>query len=159
MASVVDRLLAQLPGLQSDRADRAGSRPRASLVGVGGAITTISTRTEPGQGQVATWARVLLALTFGMVLARWPYGQACGLALLGYLSAIAVLLVASGVSAAAAWRTRNGLAHMVALILILYGAALTLAELLPRTGYAVKQASWQCSPSAAAPSWIAGFVN
>jgi hypothetical protein len=159
MAGVVDRLLAQLPGLQSDRADNAGTRPRASFVGGGGAITTISTsmRAETGQGQVATWARVLLALTFGLVLARWPYGQACGLPLLGYLSAVTVLVLSAGVGAAAAWRTRSALAHVVALSLMLYGAALSLAELLPRTGYAVRHATWQCSASTDSSQWVATY--
>jgi hypothetical protein len=37
------------------------------------------------------------------------------------------------------------LAHVVALTVLLYGLTLVVAELLPRTGYAVDHAAWQCA--------------
>jgi hypothetical protein len=103
MASVVDRLLAQLPGLQSDRPEARGSRPRPPELRAGSMSFATPMRTDVGPSQVlATWARVVLALSLGLMLARWPYSQVCGLPLLGYLSAVAVLIVAAGAGAAAA---------------------------------------------------------
>jgi hypothetical protein len=155
MASVVDRLLAQLPGLQSDHPEARGSRPRSPETRAGGVSFITPSPTEISPSQVfATWARVLLALTLGLMLARWPYSQVCGLPLLGYLTAVVVLIVAAGAGAAAAWRTRKALAHVVALVLVFYGAALTMAELLPRTGYAVRHATWQCSASTDSSHWV-----
>ena len=160
MASVVDRLLAQLPGLQSDRPEARGSRPRPPEARATGVSFATPIRTDVGPSQVlATWARVLLALTLGLMLARWPYSQVCGLPLLGYLAAVAVLIVAAGAGAAAAWRTRNALAHVVALVLMLYGTALTMAELLPRTGYAARHASWQCSAASGFPHWVTAYYR
>jgi hypothetical protein len=160
MASVVDRLLAQLPGLQSDRPETRGSRPRPPEVRGGGVSFATPTRTDVGPSQIlATWARVLLALTFGLMLARWPYSQVCGLPLLGYLAAVSVLIVAAGAGAAAAWRTRNALAHVVALVLMCYGMALTMAELLPRTGYAARHATWQCGASTDSPHWVTAYYR
>jgi hypothetical protein len=162
MASVVDRLLAQLPGLQSDRPEARDSRPRAPEPRAGGVSLSYATpiRADVGPSQVlATWARVLLALTLGLMLARWPYSQICGLPLVGYLAAVAILIVAAGAGAAAAWRARSALAHVVALVLMFYGTALTMAELLPRTGYAARHATWQCSASSDSPHWVTAYYR
>jgi hypothetical protein len=156
MASVVDRLLAQLPGLQSDQPEARGNLSRPSAVRGLGVSTVVASPIGISPSRViATWARVLLALTLGLMLALWPYSQSCGLPLFGYLAAVTVLILAAAVGAVAAWRTKNALAHVVALVLILYGAALTMAELLPRTGYAVRQASWQCGLSGSFYQWVA----
>ena len=155
MASVVDRLLAQLPGLQSDQPLARGNRPRPPETRGGVVSFTVPARLDISASQIiATWARVLLALTFGLVLAKWPYSQVCGLPLLAYLAAVAVFILGAGAGAAAAWRTRTALAHVVALVLMFYGAALTMAELLPRTGYAVRHATWQCSGTSDSPFWV-----
>jgi hypothetical protein len=160
MASVVDRLLAQLPGLQSDHPGAGGSRSRPPEMRAGAVSFATPSRTEISPSQVlATWARVLLALTLGLMLARWPYSQVCGLPLLGYLAAVGVLIVAAGAGAAAAWRTRNALAHVVTLVLMFYGAALTMAELLPRTGYAVRHATWQCNASTDSSHWVTAYYR
>jgi hypothetical protein len=160
MASVVDRLLAQLPGLQPDRPEARGSRPRPPELRAGSVSFATPIRTDMGPSRVlATWARVVLALTLGLMLARWPYSQVCGLPLLGYLSAVAVLIVAAGAGAAAAWRTRSALAHVVALVVMFYGTALAMAELLPRTGYAARHATWQCSGSSGSPHWVTAYYR
>jgi hypothetical protein len=104
---------------------------------------------------IGTWARVLLALTLGVMMAAWPYLQTCGLPLIGYLGAVGIVVLAGGWAAVASWRHRVALAHMVSLVLLLYGMMLVLAELLPRTGYAVRQATWQCEVSIPSQSWTA----
>jgi hypothetical protein len=108
------------------------------------------------QGQpLGAWIRVLLALALGMTMAGWPYLRTCGLPLFGYLGAVGIVVVAGGWAAVASWRHRIALAHVVSLVLVLYGVMLGLAELLPRIGYAVTHATWQCNDSAFFPLWTA----
>jgi hypothetical protein len=142
MARVVDRLLAQLPGLQGAPAVVAESSNRFPAV-VGAASTR---RLQPAtQGDlILVWVRVLLGLGLGIMMVGWPYSTACGLPLLWYASAIVTVSLAGVWAATAAWRFRSGLAHIIALILVLYGIALGAAEVLPRTGYAVDRATWVC---------------
>jgi len=146
MARVVDRLLAQLPGLQSGPAYSSASTIRSpAVVGGSGSATVTRRLHEPTQSEIiGVWIRAFLGLSLGVMLSRWPYGTACGLPLLGYLSAVITVMLAGLWAATAAWRFRSGLAHTVALVLLWYGMTLGMAEVLPRSGYALDQASWLC---------------
>jgi hypothetical protein len=143
MDGVVDRLLAQLPGLQGQwDAPRSGSRPPVVVSSPAFIPTTIA---SPGPGGgLRAWARVVLALTLAITLVWWPYLHSCGFPLFGYLGAVATVIWAGAWAAVSAWKRRIGLAHTVSLIVVLYGIVLGVAELLPRTGYAVDQATWRC---------------
>jgi hypothetical protein len=101
--------------------------------------------------------RLLLALAFGITMASWPYQRTCGFPLLGYLSAVTFVVWVGCWSATAAWRFRIALAHVLSLILILYGLTLGVAEILPRTGYAMRHATWQCGESNPPYSWTANY--
>jgi hypothetical protein len=57
---------------------------------------------------------------------------------------VVVLLLASIWTATAAWRRRQGAAHVVALLSLLWGVMLALSILLPRIGYAQGQRFWMC---------------
>jgi hypothetical protein len=141
MAGVVDRLLAQLPGLQHEPA-AAGSRPRA----VRQWSTPVVTRSEPTtlRHLAGVWGRVLLGLSLGVMMAGWPYDKSCGSPLAGYLCAVLTVTLTGLWAATAAWKHRAALAHVVALIILFYGLVMTAAEVLPRVGYAGQQAVWQC---------------
>lgn len=142
MAGVVDRLLAQLPGLQSEPA-RAGVRPRVAAAQW--STPGVTARTEPAsQSQLGVWARVLLGLALGVMMAAWPYLKTCGVPLAGYLSAVLTVILSGLWAATAAWRYRAGLAHVVSLLILFYGILLAGAEVLPRIGYAVDRATWEC---------------
>jgi hypothetical protein len=143
MARVVDRLLAQLPGLQGEPALSQGSRSRFPTV-VGHASATPRLQEATQSELIGVWMRLLLGLSLGMMMARWPYSRTCGLPLFGYLSAVVTVMLAGVWAAAAAWKFRTALAHIVALILVVYSVLLVAAELLPRTGYALYQATWLC---------------
>jgi hypothetical protein len=148
MAGVVDRLLAQLPGLQSQPEQvRAVPQYGAPFVTVAAPV-----RVQPATPRewIGVWGRVLLALSLGIMMAGWPYLQTCGLPLLSYLGAVATVTVTGGWAAVAAWKHRISLAHIVSLIVVFYGIMLTTAELLPRSGYAVDHATWQCEEAASA---------
>jgi hypothetical protein len=136
MSGVVDRLLAQLPGLQSDSPYARGS---GQVVSFGGPVTE-----APRRDFLGPWARLLLGLILGTTIAWWPYSRSCGAPLAGYLCALLTIVFAAGVAAVSSWKHRAPLAHVLSLILLFYGIMMTVAELLPRTGYAVDHASWAC---------------
>ena len=147
MAGVVDRLLAQLPGLQQSPSSTARpvSRPAyAAVTPVTLATPSRESSLTPGEW-IGVWVRVAMGLALGIMMAGWPYSRACGLPLLGYLGATVIVMLTGMWAATASWRYRVALAHVVALTVLLYGLTLGVAELLPRTGYAVDHASWQCN--------------
>jgi hypothetical protein len=147
MAGVVDRLLAQLPGLQqSGRGAPRDDIPRPIQHSFVSTTSSGSATANPGEA-LGAWIRLILALSLGMMMAGWPYLRSCGLPLLGYLAAVGTVMWAGAWAAMAAWRSRSALAHVLSLAVILYGLLLSLAEFLPRTGYATHHATWQCAES------------
>jgi hypothetical protein len=145
MAGVVDRLLAQLPGLQAEP-NRAAVHQRAAGHWTASAPAARTEPESPGQ-LIGIWARVLLGLALGVMMGGWPYLRNCGLPLTGYLGAVLAVILSGVWAASAAWKYRAGLAHIVSLIILFYGTVLAAAEVLPRTGYAVDQATWGCHQS------------
>lgn len=143
MASVVDRLLAQLPGLQGGPAVAPVSSSRFPAVVTGSSARRVEAPSSQSE-IIGVWIRVFLGLSLGLMMTKWPYAHTCGGPLLGYLGAIITIMLAGGWAAMAAWRHRAGLAHIVSLILIFYGILLAEAEVLPRSGYTVGQATWFC---------------
>jgi heme A synthase len=99
---------------------------------------------SPQRRMLGMWFRVALALSLAVTMGWWPYNRSCGFPLLGYLSAVTTVIVAGIWAAMAAWKVRSGLAHTIALILVLFGFVLAGSELLTRNGYAVDRATWQC---------------
>jgi hypothetical protein len=152
MAGVVDRLLAQLPGLQGEAPIYRGA-PRH----FGSSATTIHTVPSPSEDLLGPWARLILGLALGTMMAWWPYARTCGFPLMGYLAAVGTVIMGGGWAAVSAWRYRASLAHILSLILVLYGVMLVAAELLPRSGYAVDQATWQCQENDLSGSWSASL--
>jgi hypothetical protein len=91
---------------------------------------------------------MFLAVALGVMMTQWPYLKDCGLHLLGYLGAVATVLVAGAAIAFDSWRLRNGLIHVLSLLLIFWAIVLAAEQVLPRIGYAAHQASWQCTEAA-----------
>lgn len=152
MARVVDRLLAQLPGLHGG-AEPAPPVFRSST----GEIRVASGRYVEPPTLIGLWGRVALGISLGVMMTAWPYFRECGLPLFGYLGAVAAVVVAGAWIAATAWRLRNGAAHILALVLLLWGLALTADQLLQRTGYAAVPATWQCE-AGSGPAWMRWFA-
>ncbi len=102
-----------------------------------------ATRTWPA------FLRLALATALGVGILFWPYATRCGAGLAGYLGAVAAVAIAGGWSAVWTWRHRTARAHMLSLLLVLWGLVLAAAEVLPRTGYAKPTAdhpaAWTCS--------------
>jgi len=93
---------------------------------------------------IALWARVLLGIVLGGMMTQWPYLHRCGLPLVEYLGAGAMVMVAGVWIAVASWRLRHAPSHIIALVLLLWGIALAAAQVLPRIGYAAQRWSWHC---------------
>jgi hypothetical protein len=115
-----------------------------------------------------TWGaflRLALATALGVGILFWPYPTRCGFGLTGYLLAVAAVFAGGVWSSVWTWRHRTARAHVLSLLLILWGMVLGATELLPRLGYAkadpARPTGWTCSaanaprPAAPAPSTAA----
>jgi hypothetical protein len=154
MARVVDRLLAQLPGLQGGHNPVPEEARRSYMPEP---RTTTGARLIEPPTPIGVWGRVVLGVALGVMMTGWPYFKDCGLPLFGYLLAVVAVVTAGGWAAVFAWQQRNAAAHVVALVLLLWGLALTADTLLPRTGYAATPATWQCGEPGSGPAWMRWF--
>jgi hypothetical protein len=94
------------------------------------------------------FARLLLAVALGVGMLFWPYAARCGAGLFGYLAATLVVIGAGVWTSVWTWRHRSGRAHLLSLLLVVWGAVLGATEVLPRVGYAKPTAEhpavWMC---------------
>jgi hypothetical protein len=147
MAREVDRLLA---GLATLSARSSGDHPLPSEAPTSGRVAPrrAPRPTQPAAvtrgDRLALWARVMLGIGLGAGMTQWPYPHECDLPLLGYLGAVAMVLVAGAWIAIASWNRRHGLIHILALLLCFWGIVLAAEQVLPRTGYAAEHWSWSC---------------
>jgi hypothetical protein len=93
-------------------------------------------------------ARLTLAVGLAVGILFWPYDVRCGLGLAAYLVAV-LAVTSSGVwSAVWSWRHRSPRAHVLSLLLVLWGLTLGTIEILPRSGYArpdpERPLTWLC---------------
>ncbi len=145
-AAVVDSLIRKLRPFDhsyvSERASTIGARPLS--------------RTRPIQAAMspaAVWSGVGLGVLLGAALPQWPYARACGWWLGLYMVAVATVVVAGIWGARLSWKSRLGLAHVIAVCTIIWGLALTAQDVLPRVGYAKARVAWRCHDGhATAPS-------
>ena len=94
-----------------------------------------------------TWPaylRLALSAALGIGVAFWPYENRCGLGLYGYLAVVTVVAISGVWSAVWTWRHRTSKAHVLSILLIVWGLVLGGAEVLPRTGYAKQTLQWAC---------------
>ena len=107
-------------------------------------VTTKRTRTQT----LGVMARLLLAVALGVGMIFWPFQARCGFGLLGYLLAVTALIGSGLWSAVWAWRHRAGKAHVLSLLIVLWGTILGAQEILPRVGYAIPTLEhpgvWEC---------------
>ncbi len=116
---------------------------------------TPQARAERQAQQAATstfgvFARLGLSVALGVGVLFWPYANRCGVGLAGWLAAVTTVAVSGGWSAVWSWRHRAGRAHVLSLLLVLWGIVLAAQEVLPRVGYAKPTpehpARWSCAP-------------
>jgi hypothetical protein len=85
---------------------------------------------------IGAGARLVLVFALFGALAVWPYENACGSGLFGYLGAEAAIVAGGLWVAFTTWRARLAKMHTFSLLVTLVGLGLIAAEVLPRTGYA-----------------------
>lgn len=136
---------------QMERAPRQPEAPPAAVAPprvsapIGGVAAAGSAHTT-GFG---VYARLALATALAVGIAFWPYGARCGLGLAAYLAAVGAVMVGGVWSAVWTWRHRSARAHLLSLLLVLWGLLLASIDILPRAGYAIPTiehaAAWRCS--------------
>jgi hypothetical protein len=91
---------------------------------------------RPSRGSaVGAFLRLGLAGALAIGMLFWPFDARCGVGLALYLAATGVLVFAGGWSALWTWRHRTPRAHVIALVIVLWGIVLGASEILPRIGY------------------------
>jgi hypothetical protein len=93
-------------------------------------------RAQQRVAMIGAGARLILVFALFGALVIWPYENACGWGLFGYIGAEAVIVAGGLWVAFTTWRARLPKMHMLSLFIVLVGLILIAAEVLPRTGYA-----------------------
>jgi VIT1/CCC1 family predicted Fe2+/Mn2+ transporter len=144
-AAVVDSLIRKLRPFDksygSERASTIGARPLSRMRPIRAPMSA-----------AAVWSCVGLGVLLGAALPQWPYARACGSWLGLYMVAVGTVVVAGIWGARVSWKSRLGLAHVIAVGTIIWGLALTAQEVLPRIGYAKARLAWRCYDGHAAES-------
>jgi hypothetical protein len=129
----IDRAMAQQP---------PQANPPAAKPAVAPAVLPTP---QPGRRAGTTsWLRVLLVVVLALAMPFWPYGRGCGFGLAAYLAAAGIVVVSGVWASVSSWRTHRPLAHVVALLVTLWGLGLVAATVLPRVGYAKQTVRWTC---------------
>jgi hypothetical protein len=122
----------------------SGARPVGAGSGVSGRAAASPSGPTTSE-KLGVWARVVLGLVVGVLMTQWPYNHGCGVALYLYMAAIVAVTVAGVWGGVSSWKFRLGLAHVLSLLVVVWGLALGAAQILPRVGYAARPATWQCT--------------
>ena len=124
-----------------------------AAAGPGGAFGARAPALPSAPGQAATtgfgvYARLALAVAVAVGIVFWPYAARCGFGLALYLGAVGVVVVSGVWASIWTWRHRAARAHVLSLLLVLWGLVLAGLDVLPRVGYAVATvahpATWAC---------------
>ena len=111
-------------------------------------------RPEPVADRAATrtWGaflRLALATVLGVGILFWPYPKQCGVDLAAYLVAAGVVTLGGLWSSVWTWRHRTARAHVLSLLLVVWGLVLGAVEILPHAGYSkadpARPVGWSCA--------------
>lgn len=139
----IDAEMAKSGGRPSTPAPAPASAPM-TVPSAGGTFPAAA----PATTNIGVYARLLLAVAIGVGIIFWPYANRCGMGLAGYLGAVATVIVSGAWSAVWTFRHRAARAHVLSLLIVLWGLVLAGLDVLPRIGYAIPSsehpAAWSC---------------
>ena len=145
----VDKQLASLSDQQLLKPDATGRKAEPSQPSAKGKAAVAEPKPERTTTSFGVYGRLLLSLAAGVCMIAWPYEARCGVGLAGYLAAVGVVTASGFWSAVWTFRHRAPRAHMLALLIALWGLTLAAIEVLPRVGYAIPTdkhpATWTCT--------------
>jgi hypothetical protein len=122
------------------------SRTRQKIAERWSRPTERTTRRFVWTEEYSVWARFAVVTTLAAAILWWPYGRSCGFGLALYLAATVMIIVGGVWVVACTWILRMARTHALAMLITLWGAALIVAQVLPRVGYAANAATWLCGP-------------
>lgn len=139
----IDRQLESMSDSALIPAPAKGAAPAAKAAVVAERATT---RTWPA------FLRLSLATALAVGILFWPYASNCGTGLAGYLVAVSAVTVGGLWSSVWTWRHRTARAHVLSLLLVIWGIVLGAREVLPHLGYAkadpARPVGWVCTAPA-----------
>jgi hypothetical protein len=104
---------------------------------------------QRSRSSLGVFARLGLVVALGVGIIFWPYAARCGPGLALYLGAVVALVVGGSWSAVSSFRHHAARAHLLSLLIVLWGLVLAGMEVLPRVGYAIPTvghpAVWSCA--------------
>ena len=135
----IDKIIAKQPGVAPGKPVPAGA---------GSAVPATRAALPPpargGRAALTAWIRVILGVAVAVGVTQWPYAHACGMLLYVYIGAAGGVVLAGLWGAVTSWSRRMGLAHIVSLLVTLWGTGLIANVLLDRSNYARHPAVWVC---------------
>lgn len=129
---------------------KGGSAPAGGAVAKSGGAAAPATGGGPApvartrRTVLTTWVRVGLGVAVALGVTQWPYAHVCGLALYLYIGAAGGVILAGLWGVMTSWARRMGWAHLISLLVTLWGAVLVGKTILDRSSYAKHPAVWTC---------------
>lgn len=153
LASVSDEQL-----LAQNTAQRAPLTAPASGKGAPAAKATVAAPVVRSPRSWVAWVQLTVAVAAGVGLWFWPWATRCGLNAMTFTAATGAVTALGLWSAIGSWRHRQGLAHIMSFIVMVWGLVLGAREVLPRMGYAIptlaRPAGWSCDAPTTLPSTL-----
>lgn len=135
----IDKIIAKQPVSAPGKPIPAGAGPAAPA---GRAALPAPVRS--GRTVMTAWVRVALGVAVAVGVTQWPYAHTCGMLLYAYLAAAGGVVLAGLWGAVTSWHRRMGLAHIISLLVTIWGAALLAQTVLDRSNYARHPGVWVC---------------
>ena len=107
-------------------------------------LRTLASLNLPTRETVRVWSWVGLGALLSVAMLYWPYSRTGIWSILFYAFAVAMVIVAGVWGAQLTWKTRLGIAHTIALVVLLWGITLGAAETFPHRSCASTEAGAIC---------------